>query len=291
MGAWAFTFGPYASHPIPLPRVAQRLAAAGFAGIELCGYPPHVTLESHSTPQARGELKTLLSDLGLGISGYSADFTSVSPVDPDGRIEYVDLFKRQIELCHAVGSPSLRFDTMTAPGCLPDSEYHAAFHRLADLWRDCADLARQAQVTMLWEFEPGFVFNKPSEVVQMHEKVGHPWFQVLFDTAHAYMSSVAGARQHGQRELLEGGVAEFLDLLHGSVGGVHIVDSDGSLHADDTSMHLLPGEGHIPFGLLIPKLLALPHVDWWCVDLSFNPRAWEKVEDALAATRKLIGAA
>ncbi len=288
MGSWAFTFGPYAAEPKSLSEVAVRLAQAGYEGIEVCGFPPHATLEQYPNAVSRRQIVSMLADLGLGVSGYSADFTTTSPSDPLNRQEYLDLFQRQVEMAHDLGSPSIRFDTMTAPGCLPDSDYHNTLHRLADLWRDCADLARQAQVLMLWEFEPGFICNKPSEVVAMHEKVGHPWFQVLFDTAHAYMSSVVGARQHGAREVLEGGVAEFLDLLHGGIGGVHIVDSDGSLWADDTSLHLVPGEGHIPFSGIVPKLLALPHVDWWCVDLSFHPRAWDRVEQSLLATRKLI---
>lgn len=289
MGSWAFTFGPSAADPKSFPAVAERLSKAGFDGIEICGFPPHITLESYKSAASRQQLVRQLADLGLGISGYSGDFTTTSPIDPENRQEYLDLFQRQVELCHDIGSPSLRFDTMTAPGCLPDAEYHTAFHRLADLWRDCADIARQAQVLMLWEFEPGFVFNKPTEVVELHEKVGHPWFQVLFDTAHAYMSAVVGSRQHGQRQILEGGLSEFLDQLHGAIGGVHIVDSDGSLWADDTSMHLIPGEGHIPFAPVVPKLLALPHVEWWCVDLSFHPDAWNLVEPSLEATRKLLG--
>lgn len=288
MGSWAFTFGPNASDPRPFPEVAQRLANAGYDGIEICGFPPHVTLESYPTAASRKELSRFLDGLGLGISGYSADFTTTSPLDPANHEEYLDLFRRLTELCHDIGSPSIRFDTMTAPGCLPDSEYNAGFHRLADLWRDCADIAREAEVTMLWEFEPGFVFNKPSEVLGMHEKVGHPWFRVLFDTAHAYMSAIVGARQHGSAELLEGGLTELIDMLHGAIGGVHIVDSDGTLWADDTSTHLIPGEGLVPFGEITPKLLALPHVKWWCVDLSFHPGAWDRIEASRRAALQIL---
>ena len=131
----------------------------------------------------------------------------------DNRQAYLDQFRRLVDLAADLGSPMLRLDTFSAPGSIPDEDYHTAFHRLADVWRDCAELARQAQVRMVWEFEPGFVFNKPSEVFELHERVGHPWFQLLFDTAHAYMCGVVGSRQHGQREVLEGGVVELLDKL------------------------------------------------------------------------------
>ncbi|QOY86597.1 sugar phosphate isomerase/epimerase family protein [Paludibaculum fermentans] len=291
MGTWSFAFGPYAANPKSIPEIARRLAAAGFDGIELSGYPPHVTPEAYATPAARAELKALLSDLGLGISGYSSDLGSANPTIPENRTAYLDLFRRLLDLCHDLGSPMIRVDSVGAPGSIPDEDYHTAFHRLADLWRDCADAARQAHVLMAWEFEPGFLFNKPSEVIEMHELVGHPWFQILFDTAHAYMCGVVGSRQHGKREILEGGVAEFIAKLHGSIGAVHVIDSDGTLVNDDTSTHLPIGEGHVPWPFLAPKLLNIPHIGWWCADLCFYEGAWERIDDNLRAVRGLLAPA
>src|SRR4029077_13045451 len=106
---------------------------------------------------------------------------------------------------------NIRVDSIAAPGSIEDSDYRAAFANLADVWRDAADIAQQARVRLVWEFEPGFAFNKPSEVAGMHAAVAHSNFFVLFDTSHAYMCSVVGARQHGAREVLPGGVSEFLD--------------------------------------------------------------------------------
>jgi len=45
-------------------------------------------------------------------------------------------------------------------------------------------------------------------VVAMHKQVDHPNFLIMFDTCHAYMCGVVGARQHGAREVLAGGVSE-----------------------------------------------------------------------------------
>ncbi|MBI5281739.1 MAG: sugar phosphate isomerase/epimerase [Candidatus Solibacter usitatus] len=291
MGAWSFSFGPFAAAPKSLDEIARRLAKAGFAGIELSGHPPHVTLDRYATAASRVELRRFLSDLGLGISGFSADLTGANPLAGHDRAAYLDLFRRNVELCAEIGSPSIRVDTFGAPGSIGGDQYHAAFYRLADLWRDCADAARQAQVPMVWEFEPGFVFNKPSEVLELHERVGHPWFRILFDTAHAYMCSVVGSRQHGKREVLEGGVAEFLEMLHSAIGAVHVIDSDGSLVGDETSTHVPIGDGRIPWSFLAPRLLSVPHVEWWCADLCFCAEAWELVEDNLKRVRDVIAAA
>jgi len=144
---------------------------------------------------------------------------------------------------------------------------------------------------MVWEFEPGFVFNKPSEVVALHDKIGHPWFQLVFDTAHAYLCGVVGARQFGKKETLEGGVDEFLDLLNGRIGSVHAVDTDGSLYGDETSTHRPFHAGVIPWRTVIPKMLQVCPTDWWCIDLCFYPGAWDAVETSLADLKRMIASA
>jgi sugar phosphate isomerase/epimerase len=288
MGAWSFTFGPHASTPKSLDQICERLSKAGYDGVELCGFHPHVTLETYPGAAERAELRRMLSGYGLGISSYSADLTAVNPLVRENRERYLDRFQRLLDLCADIGSPSIRIDTVAAPGSLSDNEYHLAFHHLGDLWHDCAELGRKAQVTIAWEFEPGFVFNKPSEVVALHDKVGHPWFQILFDTAHAYLCGVVGARQHGRKEILAGGINEFLDLLRGRIGAVHVVDTDGSLYSDETSTHRPFHKGVIPWAAVVPKMLAVCPLDWWCVDLSFCPEAWDAVESSLADLKQML---
>lgn len=291
MGSWSFAFGPYAADPVPLADIARRLSKAGYDGIELNGYPPHVTLDRYRTGAERAGLRRMLDGLGLGISGYSADLGAHNPASAASRQAYRDEFRQLLELCHDIGSPMIRVDTGIAPGALPDAEYAAGFARLAELWRECAGHARDAGVVMCWEFEPGFIFNKYSEVLEMHERVGHPWFRVLFDTAHAYMSAVAGSRQHGRAEVLEGGVAQMLGGLHDRIGAVHVIDSDGTLFSDETSTHVPLGLGLIDWPALAPRLLAVPRVEWWCLDLCFCAGAWEMVDETLSAARRMIEAA
>ncbi len=285
-GSWAFTFGPYASHPIPFDEVAARLASAGYDGVEVSGFPPHVTLEAYPDTESRVALRRRLEDLNLGISGYAADFTLVNPSVAGNKDRYLYLFAHAVDLCREIGSPSIRVDTGTAPGIIPDDETEDTLHRLAETWRACAEFARTAGVAMDWEFEPAFAFNKPSEVVRLHDLVAHPNFRILFDTAHAYMCGFEGARQHGRGEKLEGGVAQFLDLCQGRIGHVHLADSDGTLLGDETSSHCSFGEGKIPFFKVAPKLRAVKSA-WWCVDLCFHPKSWDQIDPALKFVRSL----
>jgi sugar phosphate isomerase/epimerase len=286
LGSWACSFGPYASHPVSFEDLARRLAAAGYDGVEICGFPPHVTIESHASTASRGELRSLLSGLGLGISGYAADFSTVNPVMKGNRERYLDLAKRFVDLCAAIGSPSFRVDTGSAPGSISEEEYPDAAARLADIWRETATFAGSAGVKVLWEFEPAFAFNKPGEIRDLHRRVGHKNFSILFDTAHAYMTSVAGARQHGVRETLKGGPAELLASLGPAVGAVHLNDADGTLYEDETSTHCPFGEGVIDFNQLAPRIKSLQGVTWLCIDLCFVENSWELIGPSLAWVRE-----
>jgi sugar phosphate isomerase/epimerase len=191
-------------------------------------------------------------------------------------------------MCVDIGSPSIRVDSVAAPGSIQDDDYQPAFDRLAAVWRDAASIAEKYGIRLVWEFEPGFAFNKPSEVVALHQRVHHTNFNVLFDTSHAYMCGVAGVRQRGRKETLAGGVPEFLHMLKGRIGAIHLIDSDGTLHGDETSRHRPFGEGFVDFKGLAPQLLAVPNIDWWCVDLCFWPGSWELVEPSLAFVENLL---
>jgi sugar phosphate isomerase/epimerase len=278
LGSWAFSFGPYAADPIPFEAVAIRLSAAGYDGIDVSGFPPHVTLEKYPARKSRMELVRFLEDHRLGVSGYSADFSAVNPLIKENERQYLDLLRRNVQMAFDIGSPTLRVDTVSAPGSLPDDEYEASFHRLSRIWAEGAEIAQNAGVRLVWEFEPGFVFNKPEEIVRMHQEVRHPNFSIMFDTSHAYMCAVVGARQHGKRDVLPGGVAEFLDKLQGRIGAIHLIDSDGTLHHDETSTHRPFGEGLIDFDRLAPRLLSVPNIEWWTIDMCFWAGSWDLVD-------------
>ncbi|MEO8128763.1 MAG: sugar phosphate isomerase/epimerase family protein [Bryobacteraceae bacterium] len=288
MGSWAFSFGPYSDHPIPFEKTVARLSDAGYDGIEICGFPPHITLDHYPNADSRAELVEFLNAHKLGVSGYAADLSSVNPITAGHKRSYLELFERCVEMCVDIGSPAIRVDSVAAPGSIPDNEYKPAFERLASVWRDAAAIAEKYGTRLVWEFEPGFAFNKPSEVLSMHERVNHPNFSVMFDTSHAYMCGVVGARQHCPKEILAGGVHEFLQLLKGRIGAIHLIDSDGTLHADETSTHRPFGEGLVDFKGLTPHLLAVPNIEWWCVDLCFWPGSWSLVEPSLQFVSGLL---
>ena len=136
---------------------------------------------------------------------------------------------------------------------------------------------------MLWEFEPGFMFNKPSDIINMPKAVDHPNFKVMFDTCHAQMCAVVGARQRGEQEILgNNGVIDLARQLKGQIGHFHLIDSDNTLHGDETSTHAPFGDGVLDFDAIIPVIMDETGYDgeWFSIDLCFWPNAWDVTEDA-----------
>jgi sugar phosphate isomerase/epimerase len=281
IGSWAYTFGPYANNPIDLPTVCEKLGELGFDGIELGGFRPHAHPDDYATPAKQAQLKKLLADNGLGVSAIAADFWSDKLIPWEKRDAYIATFKKNLDFCRAIGIPCIRVDTVCPPPGPAGPEREDALKRCADVWHMCADIAAPAKVKITWEFEPGFAFNKPSEVVQMAQEVDHPNFGILFDTCHGYMVAVVGARQPEPKETLAGGSAEFAGMLEGHINHIHLIDSDGTLHGDETSTHRPFGEGLIDFDEVIPAILNAGYdSEWWVIDLCFWPQAWEVTEAA-----------
>ena len=63
--------------------------------------------------------------------------------------------------------PLVDFFSTTGKGTEPK----AAMDRLITVWDKCSKMAADYGLNVCWEFEPGFVFNKPSEIVKLVDAV------------------------------------------------------------------------------------------------------------------------
>lgn len=72
---------------------------------------------------------------------------------------------------------------------------------------------------------------------------------------------------------------ELVRRLAGKINHIHIIDSDGTLHGDETSTHAPFGDGLIDWDEMVPALndAGVLH-DWWTIDLCFWPDAWAVTE-------------
>lgn len=288
IGSWAFSFGPFEKAPWSFDEFLNFTAKAGYDGIEINGFHPHPHPDVYDTAAKCAELKQQINGLGLGISGYAPDFMAVPPAEV-AQADYLASVEKCLRFCNHMDIDVLRVDTVSPPDALDADTYQRRFAHLADSWRTAAEACKQAGVKLVWEFEPGFWLNKPSEVKAIIEAVNHSHFKALFDTSHAYMGAVIGARQTGEREILPGGIIEYANMLDGLIGHFHLIDSDGSLHDDETSTHSPFGEGHIDFYAFLKEMEGMvSQFDWWCFDFCFCPTTEADAPKAIPYIKNII---
>lgn len=283
IGSWAYCFGPYKDNPVSFDSVIEKLGKLGFDGVELGGFPPHPHPTQFDSIEKRVELKKKVADHNLAFSGLAADLWSCPIIPLAENSKWMSVFEQNLQFASDLGIDCIRVDTVSPPNVFEKEkiEPKLGWERVTKTFRTAAQKAADRGVRLVWEFEPGFAFNKPSEIVRLPDDVGHKNFQVLFDTCHAHICAAVGARQMGQRETMPGGALELLKRLRGKIGHIHLIDSDGTLHNNETSTHAPFGQGVLNFDQLIPELqrAGLP-TNWWTIDLCFWPNAWEVTADA-----------
>lgn len=283
IGSWAYCFGPYQESPVPFDTVIEKLGELGFDGVELGGFAPHPSPSSCDSKQKRAELRRKVSDRGLTFSGLAADLWSCPIIPEADNSKWMATFESNLQFANDLGIDCIRVDSVSPPDVFEKEKVdpRLGWERLLAAFRAAAQRAADRGIRVVWEFEPGFAFNKPSEILRMPEEVGHKNFGVLFDTCHAHICAAVGARQPGEKETLAGGALELLTRLKGRIGHIHLIDSDGSLHHNETSTHAPFGQGVLDFDRLIPEVLRSGSPsNWWTIDLCFWPDAWEVTADA-----------
>lgn len=301
IGTWAYTIGPYADKPIDFDTVCTKLKELGFNGVELGAFPPHPNPGNPNGPDdawpgalpeksQRAELKAKMAERGLGISGIAANLWGEKLLNTDDPSKYISEFRRNCEFAVDLGIGGVRVDTVQPPTIHREVDYNNLLERLASTWRTCADVAADHGLYVTWEFEPGFAFNKPSDITRVHDAVGKINFGLLYDTCHGQMVGVVGARQEGSKETFPSQI-DLIRKLAGRINHIHLIDSDNTCHkdasgADETSAHPPFGVGFLDFDSIIPELNAAARLshDWWTIDLCFWPDAW----NATATCKKAI---
>jgi sugar phosphate isomerase/epimerase len=295
IGSWAYSIGPYASNPVDFDTVCRTLKSYKFQGVELGGFKPHPNPDDFATKESRQGLVEKMKNYGLGFSGLAANLWGEKLINTDDTSKYYSEFVKNADFCVDLGIKTIRVDTVQPPTIFSEVDPKTAFKRVVSTWKKCAKAAADRGLHVCWEFEPGFAFNKPSDVFRILDAIPDKNFGILYDTCHAQMVGVIGARQHGKKETLAGGQIEFIRRLDGRINHLHLIDSSNACHKDakgedETSAHPPFGDGVIDFDGLIPTLakLKLPH-DWWTIDLCFWADAWpvtKRCKDSLDKLNK-----
>ncbi|MGH9628577.1 MAG: sugar phosphate isomerase/epimerase family protein, partial [Bryobacteraceae bacterium] len=192
----------------------------------------------------------------------------------------IEEFRKNSEFARDLDIQGIRVDCVQPPTIHKEVDYETARKRVVDTWKTCCDIAADNGQYVMWEFEPGFAFNKPSDVLRIHDAVNKPNFGLQYDTCHGQMVGVMGARQEGEKEVFPSQV-DLIRKLSGRIVHIHLIDSDNTCHkdaggADETSAHPPFGLGVLNFDEIMPELVKASRLthDWWTIDLCFWPDAW-----------------
>jgi sugar phosphate isomerase/epimerase len=288
IGTWAYSVGPYADNPIPFRTVVEGLRDMKFDGLELGAFGAHPKPENHPTKESRQTLKDLVESNGLTFSGIAGDMWSEHLIDAeDGGKAYLATVRKNLEFAHDLGITLFRVDTVQPPEIIDTIGKEKAMDRVVKTWTEVCKMAADLGIDVTWEFEPGFAFNRPSDIVALVNAMsGSKNFGPMFDTCHAYTCAVVGLRQTGgEREVSENGVLELAKRLRGKINAIQLIDCDGSLNEHGTSTHTPIGDGHVDFIPVLEELTAHGGVkhDWWTIDLCFWPNAWPATQQCKTA--------
>jgi len=284
IGSWAYVFNQEVVSDFHT--VLHKLHDLGMDGVELGGFAPHPGPDSCDTKEKRQKLKQEVKDHGLEFSGLAADLWKHKLLSVADSGPYIAEFAKNLFFAEDLGIDMIRVDSLEPPDVFAKTgtDPKVGRERAVRAWDLCSKLAANRGIRVAWEFEPGFAFNKPSEIVSIVDEVrglGNPNFGVMYDTCHAHMCAAVGALQPGEKETLPGGAMELLEKLKGRIMHVHLIDSDDTINEHKTSTHAPFGQGHLNFDQLLPALnrAGVPN-DWWCIDLCFWPDAWTVTADS-----------
>lgn len=305
IGSWAYTIGPYASNPIDFDTVCEKLKALGFDGVELGAFPPHPNPGNPAggdgawpgaltDKSQRDELRTKMKERGLGLSGIAANLWGEKLINTDDQSKYIAEFRKNSEFSRDLGIQGIRVDCVQPPTIHREVDYATALNRVVRTWKTCSEIAADNGQYVTWEFEPGFAFNKPSDVVRVHDGVNKSNFGLQYDTCHGQMVGVNGARQEGAKEVFPSQI-DLIRKLAGRINHIHLIDSDNTCHKDangndETSAHPPFGLGVLDFDAIVPELVKASRLshDWWTIDLCFWPDAWAATATCKTALDGLI---
>lgn len=243
----------------PVEETIRRIAALGYAGLELLADVPHAW-PAGLLPERKEAIRRCLSEHGLAISNVNGFMMNAvadprqpywhpSWIEPDPHYRAIrrEHTKRALQLAAELGAPSVQ----TEPGgpLEPGGSWQKAAALFVDELMPCVELAGQLGVALLIEPEPGLLVETFEQYLEIAGQVDSPSLGLNFDIGHAYCVG-----QDPER---------WVARLAEHTRHYHVED----IAATRRHEHLIPGQGAIDLAAVFREIAGTGYEGWITVEL------------------------
>ncbi|GAB4127015.1 sugar phosphate isomerase/epimerase family protein [Thermopirellula anaerolimosa] len=276
---WSYSSNAYMR--FSLEETARRIAAIGYAGLELLADVPHAW-PAGLLPETVETIRATIERHGLEIANINAFMMNAvadprqpywhpSWIEPSAEYRAIrrEHTRRAIELAAALGAPGLQ----TEPGgpIPPGYSRRHALQVFYDELMPCVETAERLGVNLLIEPEPDLLIEHPEQYLEFAERVDSPRLGLNFDIGHFFCVG-----EEPQR---------WVPLLAAHTRHYHIED----IPPDRRHSHLVPGRGAIDLAAVLRAIRDSGYQGWITVELyPYIDQPDEAGAEALAYLKRLI---
>jgi len=253
----AFSSNAYMNFPIE--ETIARIAALGYAGLELLADVPHAW-PAGLLPERKQATRECLRQHGLAISNVNAFMMNAvadprqpywhpSWIEPDRHYRAIrrEHTKRALSLAKELHGPSIQ----TEPGgpLEEGQSWQSAARIFYDELMPCVELAERLEVFLLIEPEPGLMVETFEQYLEFVGRIDSPWVGLNFDIGHAFCVG-----QDPQ---------DWVARMAPHTKHYHVED----IAATRQHAHLIPGRGAIDFPAVFREIERTGYSGWITVEL------------------------
>jgi len=240
------------------PEAVRRLAAIGYAGVEIMADVPHAW-PAYLLPEQKQAIRDALTQNRLQIANINAfmmhavndrrqKYWHPSWIEPDANYRQVriDHTKRALTMAKELGAPCI---TTEPGGPLEGRTWNECLKLFVEMLKPVVEHAEKEGVLLLVEPEPDLLIETADQYLEFAQHFTSPYLGLNFDIGHSYCVS--------------DDPAATIRRLGPLIRHVHLED----IAATRVHHHLIPGEGVIDFASALTALKDVGYDGWVTIEL------------------------
>ena len=240
------------------PDAVRRLAAIGYAGVEIMADVPHAW-PAYLLPEQKQAIRDALTQNRLQIANINAfmmhavddrrqKYWHPSWIEPDANYRQVriDHTKRALTMAKELGAPCI---TTEPGGPLEGRTWKECLKLFVEMLKPVVEHAEKEGVLLLVEPEPDLLIETADQYLEFAQHFTSPYLGLNFDIGHSYCVS--------------DDPAATIRRLGPLIRHVHLED----IAATRVHHHLIPGEGAIDFAGTLTALKDVGYDGWVTIEL------------------------